>query len=395
MEIQTSTGCRCHSTAQTDRTLTVIIVPNLLARVIGTAAVFLLASGTSDGAQELSEDRELKELDLKVWDCVSHFEGSARTPDGVERNRLKNRSPLELAGQNISSMDTAAFLRHLADFDSQTKNKKRKEVSPAQKKQLDLLEKQIVSLTGYLVLVYPGPPETTNCKSVDFHDWHLEVCEKPPDHPPQIGDPTPIICEISPRTQTAIYQDNIRLQQLSAYFRRSDLTYESTGHKAQKIRVTGYLLWDDEHNDSQKDVGTTIRSIGRDLYHHPWRSSAWEIHPVLKIEKLDGVIPRAESPPPSTPPEVSPSPGETTPPEAPVAPSASPPMPTPVPTATPQRYVTILRQVKIKIPYGETVLQRGMRLPIISSNEKTVTVEYMGKKHLIPIESTDLRERSK
>jgi hypothetical protein len=26
-------------------------------------------------------------------------------------------------------------------------------------------------------------PETTNCGSANFHDWHLEVFENPSDHP--------------------------------------------------------------------------------------------------------------------------------------------------------------------------------------------------------------------
>ena len=129
--------------------------------------------------------------------------------------------------------------------------------------------------TGYLVLAYTGPPETTNCGSTDFHDWHLEILDEPLDHPPQPGDPTPIICEITPRTQNAIYRDGIRIQELAAFFRHPDVTYESTGHKAQKIRLTGYLLWDDEHNDSTKDVGVTIRSIARNRYHNPWRATAW------------------------------------------------------------------------------------------------------------------------
>jgi len=60
----------------------------------------------------------------------------------------------------------------------------------------------------------------------------------------------------------------------------------ATGHKAQKIRVTGYLLWDDDHNGSA-DVGSTIQYIGSNGFHHPWRSTAWEIHPVPKIEVID------------------------------------------------------------------------------------------------------------
>src|SRR5205809_47956 len=152
-------------------------------------------------------------------------------------------------------------------------------------------EAPLVSLTAYLVLAYAGPPETTNCSSVDFHDWHLEMFDEPPDHPPQPGDPTPIIAEITPRTQNAIYRDGIRIQELAAFFRHPDVTYESTGHKAQKLRLTGYFLWDDEHNDNTKDVGATIHSIARNRYHNPWRPTAWEIHPVIKLERLDGAVP--------------------------------------------------------------------------------------------------------
>jgi hypothetical protein len=47
--------------------------------------------------------------------------------------------------------------------------------------------------------------------------------------------------------------------------------------------------------------------------------------------------------------------------------------------------------VKIKIPYGETVLQRGMRLPIVSQDATTVTVRYLDGTYAIPIASTDLR----
>jgi hypothetical protein len=84
-------------------------------------------------------------------------------------------------------------------------------LTAAQKDQLDSYENQIVSLTGWLVLTYAGPPETTNCGHAVFHDWHLEIFENPSDHAPRIGDPTPIICEITPRTERANYRDNVRI----------------------------------------------------------------------------------------------------------------------------------------------------------------------------------------
>jgi hypothetical protein len=235
---------------------------------------------------DISEDRELKEIDLTAWDCRDHPGGSATTPDGVERNTLKNRSAIDLAGLQVPLLDTRSFLQKFAAFETQTKGMRRKDLRAALRPQLDRLEKTIVSFTGYLVLAYAGPPESTNCGNPDFHDWHLELFQKPLDHAPQIGDPTPIICEITPRTQNAIFRDNIRMQALAGFIRAPDFTIEPTGHAARKVRVTGYLLWDDEHNGSA-DVGKTIRSVGANKYHHPWRSTAWEIHPVIKIEALD------------------------------------------------------------------------------------------------------------
>lgn len=324
----------------------------------------LLAFASVHAIEKISDDRELKEIDLTVWNCVNRPGGSAKSPDTSERNRLKNRFAADSAGLAIKPFDTASFLKHFADFEIETKGKKRKELSDNQKRRLEILEAPLVSLTGYLVLAYPGPAESTNCSNVDFHDWHLEVFDEPSDHPPQPGDPTPIICEITPRTQNAIYHDGIRVQELAAFFRKNDLTYESTGHKAQKVRLTGYLLWDDEHNDDTKDVGTTIRSIARNRYHNPWRATAWEIHPVIKIERADAAAP---------------------------VPVPAPQVPPPGPSAIPQKFVTILRAVKIKIPYGETVLQRGTRLPIVSQDATTVTVRYLDSTYPIPIASTDLR----
>jgi hypothetical protein len=256
--------------------------------------LFLFAIGTfvpghgiaAKPREAISEDRELKKINLAAWECRDHPEGIFKTPQDAERNRLKNRASANLTGVNVPALDTRSFLQHVAQFEAQVKRKRRKDLTRAQRRQLQPLEKQIVSLTGYLVIAYPGPPESTNCGTKDFHDWHLELFEKPLDHAPRIGDPTPIICEITPRTQNAIFRDNIRIQSLAAFVRAPDWTEEPTHHAARKIRLTGYLLWDDEHNGTA-DIGTTIRSIGANKYHHPWRSTPWEIHPVLKIEALD------------------------------------------------------------------------------------------------------------
>ncbi len=195
--------------------------------ILAAACCTLLLAATLVWAERprISEDRELKEIDLTGWDCLDRLEGTAKTPDGLERNRLKNRPAPDLAGARVVAMDTAAFLRYEAEFDAQAKGKRREDLSQTQRAEMEKREQQLVSLTGYLVLAYAGPPESTNCGSTDFHDWHLEVFDQPTDHPPRVGDPTPIICEITPRTQSALYHAGIRLQSLAAFIRAPDLTH--------------------------------------------------------------------------------------------------------------------------------------------------------------------------
>jgi hypothetical protein len=62
----------------------------------------------------------------------------------------------------------------------------------------------------------------------------------------------------------------------------------------------------------------------------------------------------------------------------------------PAQPALPQ-FVTLLQPVKIKIAYGETVLPRGLKLPVISRNGPMVTVKYLNETPAIPISATDLR----
>jgi hypothetical protein len=249
-------------------------------------AVFVVTMLASFDAIGITEETELRDLELTGWDCTNNPEGTAQSEDAKERNRIKNRWPVNLSLFPIDALDTAGFLKKVREYNARLGRQRRGEMTAAQKDELDRYENQIVALTGWLVFAYAGPPETTNCASPIFHDWHLEIFENPSNHAPQVGDPTPIICEITPRTERTIYRDNVRIQSLAEFFRLQDVSYHATGHKACKVRVTGYLLWDDDHNGSA-DVGSTIQYVSKNGFHHPWRSTAWEVHPIMKIEVIE------------------------------------------------------------------------------------------------------------
>jgi hypothetical protein len=44
-------------------------------------------------------------------------------------------------------------------------------------------------------------------------------------------------------------------------------------------------MWDYLHNDPET-VGPKVKFIGNNKFHHPWRATAWEVHPILKLEML-------------------------------------------------------------------------------------------------------------
>ena len=60
------------------------------------------------------------------------------------------------------------------------------------------------------------------------------------------------------------------------------------------------------------------------------------------------------------------------------------------PPAAPE-FVTLTQPVRIKIPYGETILPRGLKLPVLSRNGQSVTVKYLDETPTIPISATNLQ----
>jgi len=196
---------------------------------------------------------------------------------------MKNRDAVRALPPELEQLDVASFLNKVAAYDATLKATRRADLDQASKDQLHGFENQIVSVTGWLNLAYSSKAESANCGNATFHDWHLEIFRQPMDHPPRVDDATPIICEVTPRTEKTLYDQGMRLLGLAGFIRLLDNSFQPTGHPPRKITVTGYLMWDDLHNDPEA-VGSKVKLIGGDKLHHPWRATAWEVHPILSVE---------------------------------------------------------------------------------------------------------------
>ncbi len=238
--------------------------------------IILISTALLSGIGCAEEDTELRDLDVSHWFCLNKSAGTATKPDEQERNLMKNRNPVRALPSNVEQLDVSSFLRKVAAYDATLKATRRADLDQSRKEQLRGFENQIVSLTGWLNLAYSSKAESANCGDATFHDWHLEIFAQPMGHPPRVDDATPIICEVTPRTEKSLYDQGVRLLNLAGFIRLSDNSFQPTRHPPRKIRVTGYLMWDDLHNEPEA-VGPRVKLIGADKLHHPWRATAWDI----------------------------------------------------------------------------------------------------------------------
>jgi len=108
--------------------------------------------------------------------------------------------------------------------------------------------------------------------------------------------------------------------------------------------------------------------------------AVWEIHPVMKLATGNSAA-AAASIVAAPAPQVS---APTTPEVAAPPPVPSPPLVTFSPTAAAsEQFVTITKPVTVQIPHGTTVLQPGMRLPVLSRDSQSVDVRYLDARYAI------------
>lgn len=120
------------------------------------------------------------------------------------------------------------------------------------------------AVEGYVAAVSPGGIEAANCYSVTRRDTHVYVA-RAKDAPPA----SRLVVEVTPRWRAW------------ARGRGMDWSEESLarGLVGRRVRFEGWLLYDREHDEEAEN--TRPGRAGN------WRATAWELHPVTRIEVLE------------------------------------------------------------------------------------------------------------
>jgi hypothetical protein len=179
------------------------------------------------------------------------FQGCPPTGDGGDTllNTLKNRID---DGENGAYHDVALDTLINLSYPQDIGRTMRKNWSESETAEVDQYEGIAVRTVGYIVGVKHEGTESTNCHSLDYRDHHVWLA-------PNQGDPKAkaLVVEVTPRVR-----DERPGWSSSAL---SSLT-------GQQVRISGWLLMDQEHPEQ---LGQT-------------RATLWEIHPIIHIEVNEG-----------------------------------------------------------------------------------------------------------
>lgn len=172
-------------------------------------------------------------------------EGSTVNTKIIALNKLKNRS--EFPG--VSEFDTSVTLLKMLKPGEDSKRWNAHKAA---------------AITGYVYDVKPGGVETCNCKTkiIDERDTHIELTIDPM----QTGKTQRVVVEVTPRIRKIMLDKG---QDWSTKSLRKKLL-------GRWVKFEGWLLFDEEHANQAENTNP-----GRA---RNWRATAWEIHPVTKIE---------------------------------------------------------------------------------------------------------------
>ncbi len=162
-------------------------------------------------------------------------------------NKEKNRytaptTPSDLSVAQVRSIPSALL--------TESGRSKRAYWSRESANYVGVQEHRGVRITGYLIHAKESGPESCNGYSDSLRDYHIWISDVPTN-----DKADGIIVEITPRWK--LVHPEWRLHAI-----------ERLAQQHAHVRVTGWLMWDEEHPD---EVGKS-------------RGSQWEVHPVTNFE---------------------------------------------------------------------------------------------------------------
>lgn len=170
--------------------------------------------------------------------------GLALSDERRDFHRLKNRTELPMATDYDANVTLASLLKAGDD-------------------RLRWSTSRAARVEGYVVSVAAGPLELTNCYVPGRRDTHIHIGAHPKSIPTEH-----LVLETTPR--------------LEDWAKRQGWNWTAEALKnleGRKVRFEGWLFFDTSHAGESENIAP-----GRS---GNWRGTAWEIHPVTKIEILD------------------------------------------------------------------------------------------------------------
>ena len=219
---------------------------------LAVAAIIIIAGVGIYFALHQSSTKDTPTVHV-IGNAPSDFHGIP--PEGTggdpNLNREKNRWAAPAA---IEEMSVAQVIALPHDELSAMGRESRSRWSSAAAEQASANENRGVQVVGYLAHAKESGAEACNGKSDVYHDFHIWITALPGE-----DKRNGIVVEAIP-----FWKEQFPSWQLKAF--------ENLASNNAKVRVSGWILWDEEHGD---EVGKS-------------RGSLWEVHPVTKFEVSSG-----------------------------------------------------------------------------------------------------------
>ncbi len=188
--------------------------------------------------------------------CAAEGSGGANRLANLQKNR-----------STVACAYTVMTFNEILDLNNLPKNVRSLDASDSRATYLKEMEGRPVVVEAYLGMVKSGGAESPNCNSTSRKDVHMELAGNDTEDPKQARDKG-VVAEVTPWFSEQFTSWTLNtLGQYSSY----KSGYSGSMHRPPgKVRIYGWLFFDNWHA-ADGSVGT-------------WRGTAWEIHPITRIE---------------------------------------------------------------------------------------------------------------